>query len=67
MSSRRSIAFLSPAAQNMAAALLASAVVQAPAPERLIRAGLPTEALVAHVLVSKYAWHLPLYSLDRLK
>src|SRR6202007_729588 len=34
---------------------------QAPAPERLIRAGLPTEALVAHVLVSKYAWHLPLY------
>jgi transposase len=39
----------------------ASAVVQAPAPERLIRAGLPTEAMVAHVLVSKYAWHLPLY------
>jgi len=39
----------------------ASAVAQAPAPERLIRAGLPTEALVAHVLVSKYAWHLPLY------
>jgi len=35
------------------------AIVQAPAPERLIRAGLPTEALVAHVLVSKYAWHLP--------
>jgi len=39
----------------------AGAVVQAPAPERLIRAGLPTEAMVAHVLVSKYAWHLPLY------
>jgi len=39
----------------------AGAVVQAPAPERLIRAGLPTEALVAYVLVSKYAWHLPLY------
>jgi transposase len=39
----------------------ASAVVQAPAPERLIRSGLPTEAMVAHVLVSKYAWHLPLY------
>ena len=37
------------------------AVVQAPAPERLIRSGLPTEAMVAHVLVSKYAWHLPLY------
>jgi len=27
----------------------AGAVVQAPAPERLIRAGLPTEAMVAHV------------------
>ena len=39
----------------------AGAVVQAPAPERLIRSGLPTETLVAHVLVSKYAWHLPLY------
>src|ERR1700681_606242 len=37
------------------------AVVQAPAPERLIRGGLPTEAMVAYVLVAKYAWHLPLY------
>ena len=37
------------------------ALVQAPAPERLIRSGLPTEAMVAHVLVDKYAWHLPLY------
>ena len=36
-------------------------VVQAPAPERLIKACLPTEAMVASVLVSKYAWHLPLY------
>ena len=36
-------------------------VVQAPAPARLIPSGLPTEALVAHVLVSKYADHLPLY------
>jgi transposase len=36
-------------------------VVQAPAPERLIRGGLPTETMVAHVLVAKYAWHLPLY------
>lgn len=38
-----------------------ASVVQAPAPERLIRGGLPTEALVAHVLAGKYAWHLPLY------
>jgi transposase len=36
-------------------------IVQAPAPERLIKGGLPTEAMVAHVLASKYAWHLPLY------
>src|SRR3954466_11081467 len=36
-------------------------VVQAPAPARLIEGGLPTDALVAQVLVSKYADHLPLY------
>jgi transposase len=37
------------------------AVMQAPAPGRLIKGGLPTEAMVASVLVGKYAWHLPLY------
>jgi transposase len=36
-------------------------VIQAPAPLRLIEGGLPTEALVADVLVAKYADHLPLY------
>ena len=36
-------------------------VVQAPAPARLVEGGLPTEATVAHVLVSKFADHLPLY------
>jgi transposase len=36
-------------------------VVQAPAPARLIEGGLPTEQLVAHVLVAKYADHTPLY------
>jgi transposase len=36
-------------------------VVQAPAPTRLIEGGLPTDAAVAQVLVSKYADHLPLY------
>ena len=36
-------------------------VVQAPAPDRLIKGGLPTEPMVASVLVAKYAWHLPLY------
>ena len=36
-------------------------LVQAPAPERLIKGGLPTERLVADVLAAKYQWHLPLY------
>jgi transposase len=36
-------------------------VVQVPAPPRLVEGGIPTEATVAHVLVSKYADHLPLY------
>ena len=42
------------------------AVVQAPAPERLVKGGLPTEAMVAHVLVAKYAWHLPLYRQEQM-
>ena len=36
-------------------------VLQAAAPARLIDGGLPTDATVAQVLVSKYADHLPLY------
>lgn len=36
-------------------------IVEAPAPEHLIKSGLPTEGLVASVLVAKYGWHLPLY------
>ena len=36
-------------------------VVQAPAPPALIEGGLPTEATIAHVVVSKYADHLPMY------
>jgi transposase len=36
-------------------------VTQALAPSHLIMGGLPTEATIAHVLVSKYADHLPLY------
>jgi hypothetical protein len=46
---------------NYACRACEEAVVQAPAPERLIKRGLPTEAMVAYVLVAKYAWHLPLY------
>ena len=37
------------------------AVVQAPAPERPIDGGMATEALVAHVVVSKFCDSLPLY------
>jgi transposase len=37
------------------------AVVQAPAPERPITSGMASEALLAHVLVAKYADFLPLY------
>ncbi len=36
-------------------------VVQAAAPAHLIEGGLPTEALLAHLIVSKYSEHLPLY------
>src|ERR1700751_2440846 len=36
-------------------------VTQAPASAHLIEAGLPTEALIAQVIVSKYSEHLPLY------
>jgi transposase len=36
-------------------------VVQAPATPRLIEGGLPTERMVAQVLVAKYADHTPLY------
>ena len=36
-------------------------VVQAPAPPRLIEAGIPTEGLLAHIAVAKYGDGLPLY------
>ncbi len=39
---------------------------QAPAPERVIAGGLATPALITHVLVSKYADHLPLYRQSRI-
>lgn len=38
-----------------------SAIVQAPAPPHIVEGGIPTEALIAKVLVAKYADHLPLY------
>lgn len=36
-------------------------VIQAPATPRIVASGIPTDALVAHVVVAKYADHLPLY------
>jgi len=41
-------------------------VTQAPAPAWLIEGALPTEALLAHVLVSKFCDHLPLYRLSQI-
>ena len=37
------------------------AVVIAPAPERPVDGGMPTEALIAHIVVSKFADALPLH------
>ncbi len=41
-------------------------VVQTPAPDHVVSGGLPTEALVAQVLVGKYADGLPLYRQARI-
>ena len=41
-------------------------IVQAPAPDHLIVGGIPTEALLAQVAVSKYADGLPLYRQEEI-
>ena len=41
-------------------------VIQAPTKPRLIEGGMPTEATIASVIVSKYADHLPLYRLSQI-
>ena len=41
-------------------------VTQARAPAHLIEGGLPSEGALAHVLVSKFADHLPLYRLSQI-
>jgi transposase len=46
---------------KLACRACAGVVVQAPAPPRLIQGGLPTEAMVAHVLVGRFADHQPLH------
>ena len=37
------------------------AIVQAPAPARLVEGGMASTALVAHIAVAKYGWHSTLY------
>jgi transposase len=41
-------------------------VIQAPAPPQAVERSLATEGLLAHVIVSKYVDHLPLYRLERI-
>lgn len=41
-------------------------IVQENAPEHLIKSGVPTEAMVASVVVAKYGWHLPLYRQEKM-
>lgn len=41
-------------------------LTQAPAPAHVIDKGLPSTGLLAHVLVAKYADHLPLYRQERI-
>ena len=41
-------------------------LIQAPVPAQVIDKGLPTSGLLSHVLVAKYADHLPLYRQERI-
>lgn len=41
-------------------------LVQAPMPPQVIDKGLPTSGLLSHVLVAKYADHLPLYRQEKI-
>jgi transposase len=41
-------------------------LIQAPVPAQVIDKGIPTAALLAWILVAKYADHLPLYRLERV-
>ena len=43
--------------RSMPAGPVKGGIAQAPAPVHLIAGGMPTEATVAHVIVSKYAVH----------
>lgn len=42
------------------------ALIQAPVPAQLIDKGIPTAGLLAHVMVAKFADHLPLYRQEKI-
>jgi len=44
-----------------ACAACTTGVLQAPAPERAVTGGMATNALLAFVVVARFAWHLPYY------
>ena len=41
-------------------------LIQAPVPAQIIDKGIPSAGLLAHVLISKFADHIPLYRLERI-
>jgi transposase len=41
-------------------------LIQAPVPAQVIDKGIPTAGLLAHVMVAKYADHLPLYRQEKI-
>ena len=51
---------------KMACRSCGDGINRALAPKRLVAGGLPTEALVAYILTSKYADHLPLYRQEQI-
>jgi transposase len=55
-----------PATVRVVSDALGPAVISAPKPPAPIAKGLPGPGLLAHIIVSKYADHLPLYRLTRI-
>lgn len=41
-------------------------LIQAPVPAQVIDKGIPTAGLLAHVMVAKFAYHLPLYRQEKI-
>ena len=58
---RRAVVVLVTVRPKYACRTCMDGVTQAPTPAVLIEGGLSTEGAIAHVLVSKYADHLPFY------